>query len=221
MDTIPKELAAIPGVIGAYVFHTDDGISVSEVPPIFSENELTDIARMLAKIHATGTANVPDLIETTIVYEETVFIIRASANSTFLIVMFEPSMSLDLLTMSLNMAMDDLCKLAKQEQEIIEAAAIEEETAELPARDQLSADDLLNRSTGPLSKALNGMRSALVKNIGPIGKIVFADAIYAWLNENQPSYSTLPALVDIIALEIKDPARIESFKKVVSPFITN
>jgi hypothetical protein len=221
MNTIPKELSAIPGVIGVYVFHTNDGISASEVPPIFSENELTDIARMLVKIYDTGTANMTDLSEITIVYEETIFIIRSSANNVFLIVMFEPSMSLDLLTMSLNMALNDLKKLEKQEQHIIDTAEPEEETEEITSRDQLSAEELLNRSTGPLSKALNGMRSALVKIIGPIGKIVFADSVYSWLNENEPSYSSLSALIDIIALEIKDQARIDAFRKAAASFITN
>lgn len=221
MNTIPKELSAIPGVIGVYVFHANDGISASEVPPIFSENELTEIARMLVKIHSTGTANMTDLIETTIVYEETVFIIRAAANNIFLIVMFEPSMSQDLLTMSLNMAMNDLKKFAKQGQGGIAAAAMDEAVADLADQEQLSAEDLLNRNSGPLSKALNGIRNALVKSIGPIGKIVFADAVYAWLHQNQPSYTSLPALIDLLVVEIKEPARIDAFRKMVAPFISN
>ncbi len=222
MQTIINDLTTVPGVIGLYLFNSAEGVAVNSMPPLFSDNELSQIGRIMAKIHTTCCQNVAEVEETAITYEEAEFIVRSAADNIFLIVMFEPSMAQDLLTMSLNMAIDDLRKIIQEQElgpELPIAAEIQDEAAPLEKGARISAEELLAKGSGPLREKLLQMKNELIKVMGPMAKIVFVDAVYVWMNNGSPSMAALPDLADILGKELGDPAKAIEYKKMVAPYI--
>lgn len=222
MQTIINDLITVPGVIGLYLFNSTEGVTANSMPPLFSDNELAQIGRVMAKIHTTCCQNVAGVEETAITYEEAEFIVRSAVDNIFLIVMFEPSMAQDLLTMSLNMAIDDLRKIIREQElapELPIAAAMQDETAPPEKEARLSAEELLARGSGPLREKLLMMKSELIKVMGPMAKIVFVDALYLWMSNGSPSMAALPSLADILGKELGDPAKAIEYKKLVAPYI--
>lgn len=217
MQTVLKEITTTPGVIGVFLFNSNEGITLNSMPDFFSANELAEIGRVLVKIHATGCLNIDDVHETTVTYEEAVFIVRAAANNIFLIVMFEPSLSQDLLTMSLNMAMQDLKKIAGDQHE---TKVTTDEISPVPVPDKsnrIMAEELLVKGSGPLREKLVKMEAGLIKVMGPMAKIVFVDSLYQWLNSSQPSTTTLPDLAAIVGAELNEPEKAAAYKTLVAP----
>ena len=54
MDKLFKKLASTPGVIGAFIYHREDGIKEKSMPAVFKDENLNRIAASLTKMLAAG-----------------------------------------------------------------------------------------------------------------------------------------------------------------------
>jgi hypothetical protein len=63
------------------------------------------------------------------------------------------------------------------------------------------------------------MQTALAKILGPMAKIVFIECVEMWQRSCDPSKSTLPELLNIIASEIDEPKKAASFRQLATAFV--
>ncbi len=214
MKALLEEVQSIPGVIGSYVFNPEKGIIISEMPLVFKDSNLVKIGKMLAKIYMTGFGSFPDISEITLYYDESLVVVRKIPAGVFLIIFCDPSLNLNLLTMTLNLIMDDLNK--KGQNDIYNA-----NNGSVALSDKKPSPknpkDIINN--GPLADTLKSMEKALAKVMGPMAKIIFKDSVDEWALNNMPSFDSIDSLVNLLAKEIDDPEKIDYYRELIEPYL--
>ncbi len=214
MNTVLDEIKTIPGIIGGFVFGVTHGIQMNNLPPVFKETNLNKIGKVLDKIYRSSKAGSPDITELSLYYEESTIIVRPLGKTAYLIIMSEPSLNQNLITMSMNMVADEIIQMG----ETLDSAAENlDSNTQTQSVKEISAEEIINNS--PLSEQLCGMQTSLLKIIGPMAKIIFKDAINAWIGSNNPSESSLPRLVEILLNEINNSEREEKYLKMIAPYV--
>jgi hypothetical protein len=199
MQQMIDDLKSIPGVIGAFGYRAKQGIFCNNLPSLFKQERLFEVAKSLAKIAAAGRLGFPDMNEVLINFEESVILCRPLGASDFLITVCDPSINMNLLALSLNLALEDFDPTA----------------AEAPAAIVPRIDPAQLRESGPLVEPLQAMVQMLAKVMGPMAGIVFNEALESWANEQPPTPARLPALQESLCREIGDPEKAERFRKLV------
>lgn len=214
MNTVLDEIKTIPGIIGGFVFGVTHGIQMNNLPPVFKETNLNKIGKVLDKIYRSSKAGSPDITELSLYYEESTIIVRPLGKTAYLVIMSEPSLNQNLITMSMNMVADEIIQMG----ETLDSAAENlDSNTQTQSVKEISAEEIINNS--PLSEQLCGMQTSLLKIIGPMAKIIFKDAINAWIGSNNPSESSLPRLVEILLNEINNSEREEKYLKMIAPYV--
>jgi len=199
MNKILDEIKSIPSIIGGFIFNSQKGITASNLPMIFKKDRLQKIAEMLIKMYSSSKSNFSDILEISIYYDESILIIRDIDDSTYLIILCDPSINENLLAMSLNLIINGL---KKQEE---------------PQKNEINGETLLNK--GPMSKNLKAMQAALTKIAGPMAKIIFIDALEEWGKTEQPCFASIKTLLKILAREIDDPEKINYYQNLIKPYM--
>jgi hypothetical protein len=214
MNTVLDEIKTIPGIIGGFVFGVTCGIQMNNLPPVFKDANLNKIGKVLDKIYRSSKAGSPDITELSLYYEESTIIVRPLGKTAYLIIMSEPSLNQNLITMSMNMVADEIIQMGET---LDRAAENKDSNAQTQPVKEISTEEIINNS--PLSEQLCGMQTALLKIVGPMAKIIFKDAINAWIGSNNPSESALPLLVEILLNEINNSEREEKYLKMIAPYV--
>lgn len=199
MQQMIDDLKSIPGVIGAFGYRTKQGILCNNLPSLFKQERLAEVAKNLAKIAAAGRLGFPDMAEVLINFEESVILCRPLGTGDLLITVCDPSINMNLLTLSLNLALEDFDSTA----------------AEAPVAVAPRVDPAQLRESGPLAEPLQAMVQMLAKVMGPMAGIVFNEALESWAAEQPPTPARLPALLEALCREIDDPEKVERFRKLV------
>ncbi|MBU1013797.1 MAG: hypothetical protein KKG99_12395 [Bacteroidetes bacterium] len=215
MNTVLDEIKTIPGIIGGFVFGVTHGIQMNNLPPVFKEDNLNKIGKVIDKIYRSSKAGSPDITELSLYYEESTIIVRPLGKTSYLIIMSEPSLNQNLITMSMSMVADEIIQMG----ETFDRAAENRDsnTQAQPVKKEISIEEIINNS--PISEQLSGMQAALLKIVGPMAKIIFKDAIKAWIGSNDPSESSLPRLVEILLNEINNSEREEKYINLIAPYV--
>lgn len=221
MDQILNELKSVPGVIGAFVFHTQTGVKSKALPEIFRETKLVKMGKSLVKIYAAGCMGVSELSELSLFYEESIVIVRRISTREFLIVLLDPSANLNLVTMSLALTVDELKTAPEKQPAIMVSAPVNKEGPALPAGGDngFRAEEMLNR--GPMADSLRSMQLSLAKVMGPIAKVIFRDALNEWGKSGQPSFATIAVLIDILQKEINDPEKFQDYRQRIAAYLVS
>lgn len=212
------ELKDIAGVIGVYIYHPGSGVIIKNVPAVFKNTILTKIGRMLMKIYSAGNMGFSDLMEASLFYKEFIVVIREIKNKHYIVVLFDPDAKINTLIMGLNLVMDELMETV--ENIAMQAPARKDADHTVPLKMEnspLLPDDLLN--AGPMAGSLQGMEKALIKVMGPIAKIIFADALTKWADQDEPDYSTMPNLVRILGKEIDDQEKFNVYQRRIGHYL--
>jgi hypothetical protein len=210
MNAALEEIKTIPGVLGGLLYHPQKGVLESDLPAVFKEPKLLKMGRILVKMYSSGRSNFSDLSELSIYYEESLVIIRELKDAVFLIIVGAPDLNMNLLTMTLNLLMEEL------DSHSAPSAPPPSRARAKPKQGPL-ADALLER--GPMAESLKAMQSELAKVVGPMSKIIFMDALNRWIDSTTPSPGTYPALVDILADEIDDPEKMAYYQQLIAPYL--
>jgi len=219
MQQLIDDLKSIPGVIGAYVFRTNQGVQCSNLPSIFKPERIADITKSLIKIHTAGKQNFADLVEVFINYEESMLFCRQFTPSNYVMAVCDPGMNLGVLAMSLNMALEEVSgRVAAEEAsppEVQEAEVLEQPAAPAPP----AAASPPSFEKGPLAKPLEEMSKLLAKILGPMALIVFDDTVAKWAAGRTPTPSDLPELVDSLCREIDDSEKAKRYQELVQSYL--
>lgn len=214
MQALLDEIQSIPGIVGGFVFNSRNGILASDLPAVFKEPRLLKIGRILTKIFMKGRAGFEHLTEITLVFEETLVIIREIREGDHVILLCDPGVNLNLLTMTLNLIIEELGEQPDQRPPEINRSPPPAEAPAAGASTGISPEALM--TNGPLSPILGDMQAALAKVVGPMAKILFMDALEKWTRTGPATPDHLPRLLDIIDGEINDPAKSADYRNRVS-----
>lgn len=213
MEEALKQIKTVPGTLGC-MFYDDQGHLVSHVfPGIFDH-------KMLCAAVATVSENLPGLKEYTGGVKMIDFrfqngrIVVKPVDGGCLVILCEGTVNLQSLIISLNLAVKQVEKSLKTATPYPQQAAALSRT---PSGIKASPQDLIEK--GPLASYLQGMQTTLAKFMGPMAKIIFLECVEKWLQDHQPVKATLPDLVDIVAAEIGDPAKMSDYRQRVSSLL--
>ncbi len=215
MESILNELASVQGLTGAFIYQSPGTILQNILPPVFKPARLLSMGKALVKIHGAGALNFPDLSDVILNFDESTVITRSIAEKTWLIILGEPDLNVNMATLSMNLLLDDLKtshELAPSEERA--ATTIPEVSAPIAkAPSQPSPKELMER--GPLAPDLQAMQGALAKIMGPMAKIIFSECLEKWLQRHAPSREKLPDLTNLVVREIADPDKAAKYQQML------
>ena len=205
MNQMIDDLKEIPGVIGAYTWHTEAGPQDNNLPALFKAERLNAMAQILTKIHAAGRHNFADLGDTLICFEEASTLCRQLGPDNFLVMVCDASINMNLLTISLNLAVESYFANTGAAQQAGPAGR------QAPSPEQLKS----MQSSGPLAKPLQIMSSELFSVMGPMASIVFEENLLDWATSDPPSVSRLTDLLESLCTETSDPDKARHYRQLV------
>ncbi len=197
MQQLVSEIKAIPGVIGACCYHSRQGLVANSLPTLFKRDRLSEIGRLLAKILAAGRLNFPDLTDLVLHYEETAIVCRPIDQNICLAILCDPGINMNLLGMSLNLAMENVSP----------ADAVEPP----PTTSRQEA-----ATAEPLPEAAGTMRRLLAKVVGPMASIMFDEAVTEVRRAGAGNANILNSLLSIIVREIGDEEMAARYRELVT-----
>jgi len=216
MDKLFKKLASTPGVIGAFIYHSEKGMKEKSMPAVFKDDNLNRIAASLIKMLSAGKKGLSDIREMSLHYEESIVLIREHSNNRFLIVFCDTLPGKNRSKKPIAEVRHYLGESANRRKKIKPRPLTAVPQIKPNARDR-EAEALMNSS--PMSKSLQGMQASLSKVMGPVAKIVFINALHNWIETDRPSFDSMPALVDMLGHEINDNDKFKDYQGGITPYI--
>ncbi|MBW1894313.1 MAG: hypothetical protein JRI91_11555, partial [Deltaproteobacteria bacterium] len=173
----------------------------------------------LIKIFSAGDKGFSDLAEVSLYYEESIVIIHEPVDKHYLIIFCDTESKLNRLKRPINQIKDDLKQAIENrpENKKVKPVPVVKTSRVNSGNTGLQAERLLNSS--PMSKSLQAMRVSLAKVMGPVAKIIFIDALNNWMEIDQPSFASIPSLIDILGNEINDTAKFKDYRGGILPYI--
>ncbi|MBM9511115.1 hypothetical protein, partial [Desulfogranum marinum] len=108
MKGILDDLKDLSGVIGAGVYHSQNGMLATNLPAIFTEQKLTEIGKLLTKLLSAGRMSFPDLTDLSLQYDESAILARELNETSIIFLLCDPDFNQNLITMSLNLLQQEL-----------------------------------------------------------------------------------------------------------------
>ena len=213
MEEVLKQIKTVPGTLGCMVYD-DQGHLVSHVfPGIFDQQTLRGAVK-------TVSENLPGLKDLTGGMKMIDFrfqngrVVVKPVDGGCVVILCDGTINLQSLIISLNVAIKQVEKNLKSAGPVALQTPVAATTS---SRVTASPQDLIEK--GPLSGYLQGMQTTLAKFLGPMAKIIFLECVEKWLQDYQPVKASLPQLVDFVAAEIGDPAKVSDYRQRVSTFL--
>lgn len=198
------ELKVIPGVIGACIVSSQEGIKVTNLPSIFKPERLNLVGRHLLKLYSAGRISFDDLTDVSLHFDESVVVARELEKGLLVFVVCDPTFNQNLLTMSFNLLHEEF-KLGNFAADPVTALLNEDVAASVEAT-----------ISGELQGLLDEMKGALGKVLGPMAGFVFDEVFENWIEQGIPDFSRIEELIEQIDQEIVDPDKIGHYRQLIS-----
>ncbi len=220
MDSLLQEINMLPGVLGCFVYNSKQQVCCRKMPPIFKDNAIQSIGNLLARTVQMGSMAQLSFTDIELRYEESALLVTPLAKGALLVIICEPTTNKSLVSMTTGMLSKD-----------IEAALAKNPKAQQPkATPRPQKQSALKRQPRPpqaatqapakeaaigaeLAPVLEQIKEALALAIGPIAAPVMKDAIEIWMQNNDATISTIPALARLLCKEINDDELEDEFMK--------
>lgn len=213
MEEVLKQIKTVPGTLGCMVYD-DQGHLVSSVfPAIFDQQTLRGAVKTVFE-NLPGLKDLAGGVKMIDFRFQNGRVAVRPVDGGCLVILGDGTISLQSLIISLNVAIKQVEKNLKTATPVSPQISV---TAASPSNSKSSPLDLIEK--GPLSGYLQGMQTTLTKFMGPMAKIIFIECIEKWLEGHQPAKTALPQLVDIVAAEIGDPAKMSDYRQRVATFL--
>jgi len=207
MNRIFEEIKAVPGVLGVFALHAKKGILQSAVPPLFKAEKLLEVSRQLLKIYTVTRMNLKAMQDISLHFDGSVLVLRQISDLLFLVVIGEPQVNTNMLSMSLSLAAEDLPA------DLPTAAAPVPPPAANAAR---SLEEI--RNSGTLTAPLRKVEEVLSQVMGPVAGLILEESLEEWLRSGSASFEGLPKLVTILNRELADPEKVREFQDLLGPY---
>jgi hypothetical protein len=200
MDSLLQEITMLPGVLGCFVFSSEQQIAGSKMPPIFREHSIKTIGNLLTRTIQIGNMAQLDFKGIEIKYNESLLIINPLPKGALLIIICEPSANKSLISMTTGMLAKDITTAMATPQ----ASHPVNLTTPGPKPQAQQAQPKEAEIDAKLAPVLEQVKDALAMAIGPIAAPIMKDTIEIWAQQGAPSISTLQALAVLLCTEIND-----------------
>lgn len=210
MAVFLDELQNVPGVYGACLYHSQEGVLQSNLPSLYTDATVSEIGKVLARIHTAGQMNFSDLTDVSIRYDETTLLLRKIAEEINVFAILDPDCNQNLVTMSLNIIQQEL-----------KGKDLFSELSSTPSAPSASAPQA---PTGGVPSAevepiLTKMQNSLAEVLGPMAALIFDEAVDDWKAQGGGSKDSLPALIQLISEEIGDDAKAREYRSMIQPIL--
>ena len=108
MTYLINELKVIPGVLGACLFHSDEGVKVANLPSVFKKDRLELIGSHLNKMYAAGMTTFDAIDGLCLHFDESIIVARPLAPDTLCFIVCDPAYNLNVLAMSLDLMQEEV-----------------------------------------------------------------------------------------------------------------
>jgi len=213
MEEILMQLNTVSGTIGSMVCDSRGHILAHAFPSLYDSNMLKGVVAVLSENYS-GLEEITGGVKLTDFRYRNGRIIVKPVDGSWLVLLCENSVNLQLISISLNVAIKKLEQHFATSDTVATPAKPKKQTS---GGGGISAQQLIEE--GLLSEQLQGMQAALAKYIGPMAKIIFLECVEKWLQSHQPVNDSLPYLVDIVVKEINDSTKAAEFHHKVSHFL--
>lgn len=210
MNQLIDELKAIPGVVGACLYSSRDGLQGTNLPGIFKPDRLAAVGKLLSKLHSAGRMNFDDLTDVSLHYDESVVVVRELQKNLLIFVICDPSFNHNLLSMSFNLLQEEVSE-GSFVVDKPEAAAPQVASGKPSAPAEVAASD------SQLPDLLGSMQEKLGKILGPMAGFIFEETLESWRQQGPADISTIESLIELINKEIADANKIDAYRKLLSP----
>jgi len=202
MDTLLKEITALPKVLGCFIYSSTKGVTSSNMPPIFADNTIKVTGTLLARSKQMAHMAKLNLEAIDIRYNESMIVARPLNPDTVLVTICEPGTNRSLLDMSINLVVNDIRALLSSGQQ---------ETAG-PARPKPAAGTSLR-------PVIAKIKEALADSIGPIAAPVLDDCLKKWSSQGPQSKERLADLAWMLCQEIDDENLETNFMESIKRYL--
>ena len=209
MINLIDELKVIPGVIGACIVNSQEGLRVTNLPTIFKPERLNLVGKHLLKLYAAGCMSFDDLTDITLHYDESVVVARVLEQGTLVFAICDPTFNHNLLTMSFNLLHEEY-KLGNFSEAVTKTTTSPSVIESLPTEQKMS---------GALQNLLAEMKEALGKILGPMAGFIFDEVSDEWMEQGSPDFSQIEELIEQINQEISDQDKIDKYRQLISSAI--
>lgn len=207
MKQMLEELKAIPGVIGGFALNPKKGILANCLPAMFKAEKLIEVSRQLLKIYSATRMNAQGMQDISLHFDGSVVMLRWVSDQLFLVLICEPQVNTNMLSMSVSLAAEELQSQA-------DAVPVAEPAA---AAASVGTPESI-RSSGPLAAPLKKVEEALAGIMGPMAEMIMEDAIHEWFSSGKVSFDSLASLVKILCREIGDAHKVQQFQTQIGPY---
>ncbi len=206
------ELKVIPGVVGACIYGSQDGLRASNLPAIFKPERLHVVGKQLTRLYAAGRMSFEDLTDVTLNYDESIIVVRELEKQTLIFAVCDPTVNHNLLSMSFNLLQEEYrhwqsSAAGEPPADPLPAAAVEPPQPPDNAQMPISAE---------LQELLEPLKTALAKILGPMAEFVFDELIEEWAAAGADS-ARLDTLLETIDREIGEPEKVAEYHRLIAP----
>ncbi len=202
MIRLIDELKVIPGIIGACIVKSQEGLMVTNLPSIFKPERLNLVGKDLLKLCSAGRVSFDDLTDITLNYDESVVVARELEADTLIFAICDPTFNHNLLSMSFNLL-----------QEEFKLGDFSTATTEIKSAVSRPSQKVVS---GALQDLLTEMKKSLGKILGPMAGFVFDEVTEDWMEQGAPDFSRIEELIERINLEIADQDKIDHYRQIIS-----
>ncbi len=220
MDPLLQEITMLPGVLGCFVYNTEQQIVCSKMPPIFRENSMKSIGSLLSRTVQIGSMAMLSLKGIEMKYNESLLIIKPLPKEALLILVCEPSANKSLISMTTGILAEDIAKALANSAKIQKIAPQAKKAQQTQKHQKQVKQEKEAAIDAKLAPILEQVKDALAMAIGPIAGPVMKDNIEIWAKQKSPSLSNLPALTILLCQEINDEKLEKEFMATIKT-ITN
>jgi len=212
MNTISKEFAILPGVIGSCLSVRDKGMLFSNLPDSFTESMGEETASNIGRMTQMAELNGLKPQTTSILYDKFNIFAMPVESGAILLVLCEPESNTSLIATTANMLAPEIAKLVSQSPKPANKPVPKPEPK--PAEKIQKPQEQISYQT---TQALSHIKRALFDTIGPVADVVYEDCLERWTANNPQDVSRLFKLVACISREIDNPALFQEFKEKITP----
>jgi predicted regulator of Ras-like GTPase activity (Roadblock/LC7/MglB family) len=208
LDQKVADLKSITGCVGAFVCR--DGASVaSSLPPVYDAPRLDRVAASIRKLAAMAEKSGHPEADLVFRYGKANLLVLSLGEGASLVLFCEPSVSVSTIEVFAGVAADDVRDaLAAHDAQAAQPPPPPPVAPPPPAAPRPDPAQILEEAR-QTALALYGsplgvVKQLLVAEVGPIGNIIFASALDAWLCGGAVDWARASELRDALATEIDD-----------------
>ena len=200
MKEILDDLKDLSGVIGASLYHSQNGLLATNLPAIFTEDKLTEIGKLLTKLLSAGRMSFPDLTDVSLQYDESTILARELDDTSIIFLFCDPDINQNLITMSLNLLQQEL-----------KSQNISTPPPSPPQEAPSTAENV--------TPVLQQIQEQLPNILGPMADIIFDEVVESWRDQGKSTLADVKVLIQLLEEEIDNPDQVSRFRESIASVI--